>query len=75
MSPIDEAEVREVAGVCGTWTEARYRTGFVRLIEGEEKVGVITPSSADYPTLNPNEARHLARQLYRLARRIDERDS
>lgn len=63
------SEVREMGGV---WASLGDKNGWVRLYEQDNGVMILHD---DYkkPILSPADARSLARQLYRLARRVEKR--
>jgi hypothetical protein len=74
---IDEFAVREVLGVTSVHTATHGESCAVRLNEGDHRMSIVVakPSGSDPAELTPDQARRLARQLYRLARRIDRRNA
>ena len=63
---MDEFDIREIAGVKGL-------SDSVRLVEDETRIllTAMERTAANTVPLTPDQARRLARQLHRLARRVD----
>lgn len=73
MSAIQEPSVREMAGVKATRNVGTEETRWVEVREGNARLSVTIDTRHAY--LSVDEARKLARQLYRLALRIEKRRS
>lgn len=73
---IDEFEVREIGGVTGLKTNTHNEIGAVRILERDDHINIVISrscASSNPPQLTIDAARSLARQLYRMARRIEAR--
>lgn len=75
---IDEFAVREVGGVTGLKTKTHEEVASVRILEQQDCIHVViarSQSSSNPPQLTIDAARSLARMLYRMARRIEQRNA
>lgn len=69
MPSIQEPSVREMAGVYGDASSQEKFQGWVTLKEIAS--GVFISATMNGVTLSPSQARRLAQQLYKLARRVE----
>jgi len=73
---MDEFAVREVLGVAQIYEDTRGNVASVRLSEGDNRIRLsVWCAGSGPPELTPDQARKLARQFNRLARRIELRNA
>lgn len=70
---MSEAEIREMAGVVGCNSGYPDKPSEVVIIEDDHKVRLVKPQGGYDALFSPAQAHRLARQLHRLATRIERR--